>query len=156
MATVRQRPTKELIKHNRIQAGLTLEQARLRIGVAYNTVCDWEAGNFCPTETNLAKMAEAYNCSVSDFFEIKVTDLQAVATSTLLNFLNSPKEKAYQRARVALDILRLNQNMDAWEDLKMHNLLAGADPEFGKMAILDDDDEEYEYEEDENKEDKKK
>ena len=58
-------------KAARYNADLTLEQARVLIGVNRETLSNYENGITIPRADVLSKMAEVYGCSVADFKEVK-------------------------------------------------------------------------------------
>lgn len=63
-------------KHNiaseRYRIGATQEQLAKMLGVATNTVANWETGRFEPTGSNLKKMASIFGCSID--YLLGVTD----------------------------------------------------------------------------------
>ena len=56
-------------KKARLRTGMTQEVAADKIGVTRPTIAQWERGVNIPTKNNLAKIAEAYNCTIDELLE---------------------------------------------------------------------------------------
>lgn len=56
------------IKGYRKAKGLTMKQLGEAVGVAENTICQWENGKRNPTPRQILKVAQVLNCSINDLF----------------------------------------------------------------------------------------
>lgn len=54
------------LKFKRIQAGYTVVALARKVGIHYNTLCDYESGKHRPSVENLKLLAEALKCDISD------------------------------------------------------------------------------------------
>ena len=52
----------------RIRTGLTQNELSSAIGVAQNTVSNWENGERMPSAAMLPKIAQALNCTIDELF----------------------------------------------------------------------------------------
>lgn len=65
-----------LLRQRRRESGVTREQAAVASGHALNTLGRWERGEFTPSASDLAALADLYGCSPADFF-VEVLDASA-------------------------------------------------------------------------------
>lgn len=50
-------------REQRIEAGITVTQAAVALGVSRTTINNWETGKKKPTADNIVKMSEVYGCT---------------------------------------------------------------------------------------------
>lgn len=56
----------EGLKKKRIESAVTQEWVAYKLGVARNTVCQWETGKRAPSLSMLKRLAEVFNCTVDE------------------------------------------------------------------------------------------
>jgi transcriptional regulator with XRE-family HTH domain len=61
---------------HRQRAGLTVNQAAARLGVAHTSVCQWESGARGVPIGRAAALAALYDCDVSAFFTVTTVPLR--------------------------------------------------------------------------------
>jgi len=92
----------EHIKDERLRLGLTQKELGKLVGIANQTLCDWEAGRSTPDVITLAKLANICNRYVSyftdDLPQSKYVDVLGERTETYGEF-NEKEKKIIMKIR---------------------------------------------------------
>lgn len=85
---------RSLLRNYRKQADLTQEELGRKIGVSRQTINNWEAGLYSPTEDNIVEMAKIFNITPDKLFE----EYQDENRSAQLDFRPSSTVRLYESA----------------------------------------------------------
>ena len=94
-----------LIRRHRILADMTVVEASEASHCAPNTILYAESGKHTPTASTLNKLAKAYQCGVSDFYEADIATVRTLATNVIVGYFNDPKYNADRKAQIASHLL---------------------------------------------------
>ncbi len=94
-----------LIRRHRILADMTIAQASEASGCHSNTILHAESGKHTPTASTLNKLAKAYQCKVSDFYEADIQTVRTLATNVIVGYFNDPNYNADRKASIASHLL---------------------------------------------------
>jgi transcriptional regulator with XRE-family HTH domain len=94
-----------LIRRHRILADMTIAEASVASGCHSNTILHAESGKHTPTAKSLNKLAKAYGCKVSDFYEADIPTVRTLATNVIVGYFNDPNYDAARKASIASHLL---------------------------------------------------
>lgn len=86
-------------------AQMTIMQASEASGCSHTTICSAENGKTKPTVKTLTKLADAYKCDITDFYEADVQTIRTLATNEVVGYLNDPEANRDRKASVAAHLL---------------------------------------------------
>ena len=98
-------PSPHLIRRYRILAGMTLAQSAEVLKTSASRVCLWENGKHVPTPRSLTKLANAYKCDITDFYEADVETVRTLATNVIVGYFNDTEANPDRKAQVASHLL---------------------------------------------------
>ena len=109
-------PSPHLIRRYRLLLGMTIAEASIAVKTSPARICDWENGKHKPTARSLAKLAKAYNCDISDFYEADIATVRILATNVIVGYFNDPDANVDRKAQVASHLLvQLPERTDDFE-----------------------------------------
>lgn len=105
------------MKQIRILCGYTQQEVADETELSVASISFYERGTVRPPEGKLLKIAEVYNCQISDFC-VDISDGQMARIrkslmSTLEDFSDS---RDYREVRVASDLFKVLSGVEAWEE----------------------------------------
>ena len=110
-------PSPHLIRRYRLLLGMTIAEASIAVKTSPARICDWENGKHKPTARSLAKLAKAYNCDISDFYEADIATVRTLATGVIVGYFNDPGANIDRKASVAAHLLvQLPEKADEGDD----------------------------------------
>ena len=98
-------PSPHLIRRYRLLLGMTIAEASIAVKTSPARICDWENGKHKPTARSLAKLAKAYNCDISDFYEADIATVRTLATGVIVGYFNDPDANVDRKASVAAHLI---------------------------------------------------
>ena len=99
-------PSPLLMRHHRILAEMTIMQASDVSKLSHTTICDAESGKTKPTAKTQTKLAKAYCCDVSDFYEVDIATVKSLANQCYCRIFSTIRKANIDRkAAIATDLL---------------------------------------------------
>ena len=98
-------PSPQLIRRYRRLAGLTLAKAAELAKTPPAVICNWENGKHKPTVKSITKLAKAYDCDITDFYEADVGTVRQLATNVIIGYFNDPEANKDRKASIASHLL---------------------------------------------------
>ena len=105
------KPIPLLLVHYRKLAGYTQKEVQKELDVSARMVGLWETGRRSPNMTHLKEMAELYECSVAEFYDVDEREIMALGRARLREYLLAGKVKSEgERARLIVSISNTFRN----------------------------------------------
>ena len=110
-------PSPHLIRRHRRLSDMTIAEASVASGLTSATICNAENAKHTPTAKTLTKLAKAYNCDISDFYEADIATVRTLATGVIVGYFNDPGANIDRKASVAAHLLvQLPEKADEGDD----------------------------------------
>ena len=98
-------PSPHLIRRHRRLSDMTIAEASVASGLTSATICNAENAKHTPTAKTLTKLAKAYNCDISDFYEADIATVRTLATGVIVGYFNDPDANVDRKASVAAHLI---------------------------------------------------